>query len=71
MTGFHDVFPGNNYSEEDLLSLKEMKKLEPMWVLVKDILGFAFDRMIKTILLDKDKHDYLLTDLQRWIRESM
>ena len=68
MAGVHNVIPADENDDEDPLSLKKMKKLESMWALVKDILGFTFDGMNKTIMLDKTKRDSLLTVLKGWIR---
>jgi len=40
MMGVHDFFLADENNDEDPLSLKKMKKLEAMWALHKDILGF-------------------------------
>ena len=37
------MFPADENAEEDALSLKKMKKMESMWALRKEILGFTFD----------------------------
>ena len=70
MAGVHDVFPVDEDDNEDPLSLKKMKKLESMWALEKDILGFTFDGKNKTIMLDKTKRDSLLAILHGWVRHG-
>ena len=70
MTGIHDVFPPNEDDEEDPISLKKLKKFEVMWLLYKDILGFTFDGLEKTIWLEKPKRDALLELLRIWIRKA-
>ena len=60
MTGIHDVFPADANDEEDSISLKKCKKLESMWMIMKDILGFTFDGVEKTIWLEKSKREALL-----------
>ena len=47
MSGIHDVFPADKDDSNDSLSLKQILKLESMWALHKDILGFAFDGLEK------------------------
>ena len=42
MTGIHDLFPVDNDDSNDPLSLKNIFKLESMWALHDDILGFEF-----------------------------
>ena len=57
MSGIYDVFPADTDDDEDPISLKKMKKLEAMWTLNKDILGFTFDGIEKTIWLEDSKRD--------------
>ena len=68
--GIHDVFPPDDNDEEDAISLKKLKKFEAMWLLHKDILGFTFDGLEKTIWLEKPKRDALLEMLRMWIRKA-
>ena len=70
LQGIHDVFPADNNDEEDPISLKKLKKLEAMWALHKDILGFTFDGVEKTIWLEEAKRDTLLTVMAGWLRAS-
>ena len=70
MTGIHDVFPPDENDEEDAISLKKLKKFESMWMLQKDILGFTFHGLDKTIWLEKPKRDALLEMLRLWIRKA-
>ena len=67
MSGIHDVFPTDKDDSNDPLSLKQILKLESMWALHKDILGFAFDGLEKTIWLEGPKRDALLTILKGWL----
>ena len=68
MMGVHDVFPKDEVDGEDLLSLKKMKKMDSMWALMKDMLGFTFDGIEKTVWLEEQKRDALLTTLHKWLR---
>jgi len=70
LTGIHDVFPVDKDDAEDTISLKKLKQLEAMWALHKDVLGFTFDDVEKTIWLKESKHDALLTVLAQWLRAS-
>ena len=70
MGGIHDVFPADDDDENDPLSLKKILKLESMWALHKDILGFTFDGLDKTIWLEAPKRDALLTVMKGWLRAS-
>ena len=49
MTSVYDVFPPDEDDSKNPLSLKKLLKLEGMWALHKDILGFMFDGIDKTI----------------------
>ncbi len=68
MQGVHEVFPADENDEEDPLSLKKLWKMEAMWALHKDILGFSFDGVEKTIWLEEAKRDAILTVMKSWIR---
>jgi hypothetical protein len=70
MHGIHDVFPPDGDEENDPISLKKLRKLEAMWALQKEILGFDFDGLKKTMWLAADKRDALLTTLKKWLRGS-
>ena len=59
--GVRDVFPAD--SKNDPLSLKKLQKIEAMWVLHTDILGFTFDGVEETLWLKEPERDYLLTIL--------
>ena len=43
MMGVVDIFTADDDDENDPLSLKKLQKLEAMWALHKDILGFSFN----------------------------
>ena len=70
MTGIHDVFPEDKVDAEDPISFKKLLKLEAMWALHKDILGFTFDGVEKTIWLEAPKRDALLTVLSGWLKAA-
>ena len=70
MHGTHDVFPPDVVDENDPVSLKKLKKLEAMWALTKEILGFEFDGAKKMMWLSSEKRDALLTILKGWLRAS-
>jgi hypothetical protein len=70
MYGIHDVFPPDDNDEEDPISLKKLFKKDGSWALVKDILGLTFDGDNKTVWLENDKRDAILTILNSWIRHS-
>ena len=70
MNGIHDVFPADESDDDDAISLKKLLKLEGMWAKVKDILGFTFDGVNKTIWLEAPKRDALLTKLTSWLRHA-
>ncbi len=57
------MFPADEEDYEDPLLLKKLKKLEGAWVLIKDILGFEFDGINKTLWLEGPKCDALITVL--------
>ena len=65
--GVRDIFPADENDEEDPLSLKRLRKLEAMWVLHKDILGFPFDGVEKTIWLEEEKRDAILSVMKGWV----
>ena len=68
MTGIHDVFPPDNYDEEDAISLK--KKKEAACATIKNFLVFEFDGNPgeHTIWLTEDRCTDILTKLKKWIR---
>ena len=70
MKGIHDIFSANDNYEEDPVSLKNPKKLEKMWEVHTDILGFTFDGGDKTICIEAPKIDALLTVVKVWIHAS-
>ena len=60
MHGVHDVFPADEDDDNDPLSMKKLLKLEGDWALLKEILGFEFDGVEKTMQLEPKKRDALL-----------
>ena len=70
MAGVHDIFPADEEDTADPISYKKLLKLEGMWALTKDILGFTFDGDNKTLWLESPKRDALLTTMKQWIRAA-
>ena len=72
MTGIHDVFPLDAKDEDDPISLKKILKKEGVCSVVKDVLGFDFDKNPRehTIRLTEQQQDDILAVLKRWIREG-
>jgi hypothetical protein len=68
MHAIHDVFPADQEDENDPISLKKLKKKEGEWALMKEMLGFDFDGIKKTMILSEGKRELLLTILHRWKR---
>jgi hypothetical protein len=67
LTGIHDVFPADEEDENDPVSLKKLKQLEGQFALDKEMLGFDFDCIFKTMILNAKKRELLLTTLHKWI----
>ena len=67
MKVIYDVFPADVDDEEDSISLKKLKKQEAQWNLEKEVLGFHFDGIKKTIWLEAEKYDALLLTISKWI----
>lgn len=70
MHGIHDVFPADENDENDPLSLKKLRKLDGEWALLKDLLGFEFDGVAKTMQLEAPKREFLLAILHKWLRSA-
>eukprot|EP00956_Cyclotella_meneghiniana_P012280 scaffold17443_cov38-Cyclotella_meneghiniana.AAC.11 len=68
MMGIHDIFPADEVDENDPISEKRLKKKEGEWALEKDILGFKFDGVNKTMQLEEPKKEFLLAILHKWLR---
>ena len=68
MYGIHDVFPPDDDDDNDPISNKKLMKMDGSWATIKDILGLTFDGANKTIWLESDKRDILLTVLTGWLR---
>jgi hypothetical protein len=70
MAGIHDVFPEAKGNNNDLISLKKMKKGESQLSTRKMLLGFEFDGNKKTLWLKHEKRDKLLHRLHQWLQLS-
>lgn len=66
MYGIHDIFPPSA-DAEDPISLKKLHKMDGSWAIVKDILGLTFNSDDKTVWLENDKRDAILTVINGWI----
>ena len=56
ITEIHDVFPPEKYDKEEAISLKKILRKEAAWAIIKNVLGFEFDRNPRehTIWLTED-----------------
>jgi hypothetical protein len=70
MNGIHDVFPSTPDNNNDPISFKKLQKHDGTWTLRKDILGFTFDGVSKTLWLEAPKRNALLTILHQWLQAS-
>jgi hypothetical protein len=70
LTGIRDVFPADAEDENDPVSLKKLKQLEGQFALDKEMLGFDFDGIFKTMILNTKKRELLLSMLHKWIRSA-
>jgi hypothetical protein len=52
------------------VSLKKLKQLEGQFALYKEMLGFVFDGVLKTMILSTKKRELLLVTLHKWIRSA-
>ena len=69
MYGIHDIFPPDKHDDtNDPISVKKLDKMDASWATVKDILGLTFDGVDKTIWLEEEKRDALLTVISGWLR---
>ena len=66
--GLHDVFPPDDDDDEDPNSVKKLRQRDGAWALVKELLGFNFDGLARTLLLSDSKKDFILSKLKEWVR---
>ena len=66
--GIHDVFPPAEMKEDDPNSLKKLEKGDGAWALEKGLLGFDFDGDGRTMILDEEKREHIMTTLKEWLR---
>ena len=66
------MFPPDKDDKECAISLKKILKKEAAQEIIKNVLGFEFDRNPgqHTICLTEDRRTYILTKLKKWIREG-
>jgi hypothetical protein len=70
MQGIHDCFLTDDNNDNDPILLSKMKKGESNLLTRKTLLGFDFDSTDKTLWLEENKQQKLLTILQKLIRSS-
>ena len=71
MHGIHDVFPPDHHNpDNDPISQKKLDKGDGAWANVKELLGFTFNGIEKTVWLSEDKRSALLDTLRVWKRLS-
>lgn len=70
MHGMHSVFPPDSDDDEDAIALKKLKKKDAEWATTKDMLGWTFDGINKTMVLDEEKLSHLLSTLKAWTRSK-
>ena len=70
MAAIHYVFPASNIDENDPILEKKLKKGEGTMSKKKSLLGFEFDGIKKTLWLESEKRDIIITTLQKWIRAA-
>ena len=63
MIDIHNIFPASDTKSTNPILLKKLKQSEAMWETWKDILGFTFDRKIKTLWLEEPKYDTIIVIL--------
>ena len=68
--GIHDVFPTSADPVDDAMAFKKMERGDCLYDTKKDILGFNFDGILKTIWLEDAKRESLLTILGTWSRRA-
>ncbi len=68
MTGIYDVFPIKITDSNNPISEKKLLNGEGQISLSKKLIGFDFDRNLKTMWLEEKKRAKLLTTLHDWIR---
>ena len=71
MHGIHSVFPANADDDEVPISLKKLKKFDGAWAINKDLLGWTFDGIAKSLELEVEKLDAILATLKSWCRAQM
>lgn len=70
MHAIHDIFPPEEQTDEDPISLKKLLQQEGSWDLVKEILGFCFHGGDKTIWVAEGKRDAMINTLKGWLRST-
>jgi hypothetical protein len=70
MQGIHNCFPTNDNDDDEPILLSKIKKVESNLSTRKTLLGFDFDSTDKTLWLEENKQQKLLTIFQKWIRSS-
>jgi hypothetical protein len=71
MCAIHDIFLPDGDDQDDLILLKKLIQCEGSWDTIKDILGFVFNSMNKTMWLMEGKWDALLDMLKACLQATM
>jgi hypothetical protein len=72
--GIHSIFPppsrSGHSSGKDPVSEKKLAKGDGTWATTKEILGFEFDGIARTVRVPKDKADDIVAELRRLITKK-
>jgi hypothetical protein len=63
MYGIHNIFPLDDGNDNNPILLQRLIKRNGSWALVKDILRLTFNGDNKTVWLEEDKQNAILTIL--------
>ncbi len=67
MHSIHNIFPPDAVDSNDPILERKLKKGKGMYKTRKTLLGFDFEGKAKTMWLELEKHEKLLTVLKGWI----
>ena len=70
MCGVHDIFPPQPTADDDPLSFKKLIQGDGAWDVMKEILGFVFSGVDKTMWLAEGKRDAILVTIKTWLRST-
>ncbi len=70
MCGIHNVFPQEPEEADDPILLKKLLQQEGAWDIMKELLGFVFNRSDYTMWLVGRKRQALILTITLWLRAS-